>query len=627
MGRRLEEIKQNNGVQAVFGFVASLSFGATLSVSAGEGRTVVAYSNSFLSVFFGLLCGICFVQAGKRLEEDRLRKIVSLLFAVGLSLALILGKKLETVENIRVTDAAMWLNVVILALFLRPFISFAWQRMAEWGRWEAVSCLKKMEGDCWIKEKLFWRNLILIFACWLPVFLAFYPGAFVYDATDEYVQVATRTFTTHHPLIHVLLLGGFVTAGNKFFGSFNLGIAAYTLFQMAVLAAVFSYTLLWISRRINEKKTERLLLLFYCFFPVIPMYAVCSAKDAFFTAALLVVLTQMLTLFENPESFLVKKGNLAASILAAAVMMLFRNNGCYAYAVWSVLCVAALFFLSKNTEKGRQLCFRGAFMMLAGIALFLAVSGGLAWGLKAEKGGSQEILTVPIQQLARTWKYSPEVYEEEDKELLFSLLSEEDLKTYNPRISDIIKSKFNNIKLNQNKINFLSLWIKIGLRKPMSYLNAWLMTSYGFWYPDAVINVYGGNRVHTFTYEESSYFGFETEYPGTRESKLPWLEEQYRKMSLEIYQQRVPAVSMLFSPGYQFWMFAFCMGFLICQRSLRRIIPLLLILLVWMTVLLGPTYLVRYVLILWFAMPIIVSSTKVWYTNTIAKEQKIRNRD
>ncbi|MGN0306795.1 MAG: hypothetical protein ACI4DN_01135, partial [Lachnospiraceae bacterium] len=186
--------------------------------------------------------------------------------------------------------------------------------------------------------------------------------------------------------------------------------------------------------------------------------------------------------------------------------------------------------------------------------------------------------------------------------------------------SDIIKSKFNNKKLNQNKISFLSLWIKMGLRKPMSYLNAWLMTSYGFWYPDTVINVYGGNRVHTFTYEESSYFGFETEYPGTRESKFPWLEEQYRKMSLEIYQQRIPAVSMLFSPGFVFWIFAFCLGFLICQRSLGRIIPLLLILLVWMTVLLGPTYLVRYVLILWFAMPVIVSSTKVWYTNTIAKE-------
>ena len=100
----------------------------------------------------------------------------------------------------------------------------------------------------------------------------------------------------------------------------------------------------------------------------------------------------------------------------------------------------------------------------------------------------------------------------------------------------------------------------------MIYLNAWLMTSYGYWYPDAVINVYGGNAVHTFTYQDSSYFGFETEYPGTRESKFPGLEEQYRKMSLELYQQKVPGISMLFSPGFLFWVFLFCF----CYNSLSH---------------------------------------------------------
>ena len=116
--------------------------------------------------------------------------------------------------------------------------------------------------------------------------------------------------------------------------------------------------------------------------------------------------------------------------------------------------------------------------------------------------------------------------------------------------------------------------------------------------------------MHTFTYQDSSYFGFETEPPGTRESKFPWLEEQYRKMSLELYQQKVPGVSMLFSPGLLFWIFMFVLTYFVQKGSWEKSISLCGILLLWLTAILGPTYLVRYVLILWFAMPVVIAETK-----------------
>jgi len=139
---------------------------------------------------------------------------------------------------------------------------------------------------------------LIIFLCWIPVFLAFYPGAFVYDAQDEYVQVATRTFTTHHPLAHVLLLGGSVCFGNKFLGSYNAGIALYTIFQMVVLSGVFAYTITWLRKYFSKGMCVGITL-FYGVFPVFPMYAVCSAKDTLFNAAFLVMLVQMVKLLEN----------------------------------------------------------------------------------------------------------------------------------------------------------------------------------------------------------------------------------------------------------------------------------------------------------------------------------------
>lgn len=128
----------------------------------------------------------------------------------------------------------------------------------------------------------------------------------------------------------------------------------------------------------------------------------------------------------------------------------------------------------------------------------------------------------------------------------------------------------------------------------MTYLNAWLLTSYGYWYPDAVINVYRGNKLFTFTYQDSSYFQFETEPPGTRESKFPVLEEFYRKLSLELYQQKIPVVSMLFSPGFLFWVYAFLMFYLLWQErngnkgGTERFLPLLLVGVLWLTAVIGP---------------------------------------
>ncbi len=598
-------------VRGGIGFAGFLAFS---SVTPGG----IAYSNSFLSLFFGICCvaAYCYVSSyvsGHKKEEDRVGSILSLLMGIGLSFALTGGSQLERMESLQPGKIGFWLSWLFLAVFLTPFFYGGWIRLDEavsqWQGWKDEA-EEKRPGR---RLPAFVKYQVLIFLAWLPVFLAFYPGAFVYDATDEYIQVATRTFTTHHPLAHVLMLGGFVAGGNRFFGSFNLGIAAYTLFQMLILSGVFSYTLLWLKERGIGRGVRTAILLFYGFFPVIPMYAVCSAKDGLFTAAFLVVVLQMLSLFKDPEGFLSKKKNIFAGILGAMGMMLLRNNGMYAYLVWIPVGVAGLIRITgkAGAVKKLRLWPRVSLLFLASVAAYLMISGGLARALKAESSAKQEIMTVPIQQMIRTYQYSPEVYDDEEKEMLAELFGKENLHLYNPRLSDLIKSKFNNEVFNKNPGRYLSLWIRNGLQAPMSYVNAWLMTSYGYWYPDAVINVYKGNQVHTFTYEDSSYFGFETEYPGTRESKFPLLEEVYRRLSLELYQQKVPALSMLFSPGFLFWVYAFFMGFYLWKREWSAVIPFLLILLLWLTAILGPTYLVRYVLILWFALPVIVSRVKL----------------
>lgn len=275
-------------------------------------------------------------------------------------------------------------------------------------------------------------------------------------------------------------------------------------------------------------------------------------------------------------------------------MMLFRKNGVYAFAV---MVPVLLIYYKKYFKR-----IVGLFSII--FLLYFSINVGLAEVVHAEGGGKQEILTVPIQQLARTYKFSPESFELEDIETLHEILPEESIVLYRPKLSDPVKAGFRNDAFAKDKSKYIRLWLRVGLKKPMSYINAWLVNSYGFWYPDTVIDVYSGNKTFTFTYEDSSYFGYEVEEPGYRDSKIPWLDEVYRRLSLEISKEKIPLVSMLFSPGAMFWFVAFVFAYVLYRKKYDLVIPYLMVLLVWLTVLLGPTYLPRYVLIFWFGMPL-----------------------
>ena len=575
------------------GFVGAVILSTVFPVEGLEPSGQIVYSNSFHSLLFAILSGICFLGLKKRRFPEKRRDTAALLLSLMLSLFLVVGSNLEDLDNFNAANVGNYLKILGCGLYFTPMAAYLWQKIDE----------VKMNREGKNKGSHLLRNAGILFCCWLPVFLAFYPGAFVYDAWEEYVQAETGEYTTHHPLLHVLLLGKAVVFGKDLLKDPNLGIAIYTILQMIVFAFALANTLEYLRRKGMGKWEEGAGLLFYGFFPVIPMYAVCSAKDTLFSAFLLLTLVKILELSESKKSLFEDKKKAAGFVLSAALMMLFRKNGSYAYLVWAA--VFLLFLFIKDRKKKQWMVQTGIFLFLP-FFLFSLTETALEGITDAKAGGKQEIMTVPIQQMARVYNYAPQTYTEEEKQILYEILPKEELHIYTPRISDLLKSKFNNEVFRKDPFRYLSLWGKTGLKKPLIYLNAWWLTSYGYWYPDAVINVYGGTQRYTFQYGESSYFGFETEPPGERDSKLPFLEKFYKDISLELFQQRLPAVSMLFSPGFLFWCYSFFMGYYLWKKEWNKILPFSLILLVWLTVILGPTYLIRYVLILWLIAPLYI---------------------
>ena len=557
----------------------------------------LGFTNSIFSVFVWILCFYAVKISLETIDlQDKRAWLIAVILSFLFTAAMLFGVRLDSVENVNFKDISLWVSLPVLTCLFTVLVRKFWNFLGGMEEKRAVLMAQNLTVQTpQMKERT--ANLLtflFLLLCWLPVLLAVYPGFFVYDAQDEYLQVASRTFSTHHPLVHVLLLGGIICAVHKVTDSYNLGIACYTVFQMILVSGGFTFLLSYLRKKKVSKTLRFISMLYFGLFPVIVMFTLCSAKDALFSTALLLLLICLLEMNLDSDSFFTSKGWLLLIGASATGMMLLRNNGLYAF-------VFLIPFLAFYQKKYRKRVLVWAAISIAGCLL---INGGLRVAFQADDSENQEILTVPIQQLARTYKYEPEAFSEEDVKTLHEILPEEALVMYNARLSDPVKYRFRNDAFAADKVKYIKLWAKIGLKKPLSYINAWLMTSYGFWYPDTVINVYAGNSVFTFTYEDSSYFGYEVELPGVRDSKIPWLDEVYRRLSLEIEQEKVPIVSMLFSPGGLFWLFAFVFSYMLYRKNYHILMPCIMLLAVWLTVILGPTYLPRYVLIFWFGLPL-----------------------
>ena len=578
--------------------------------------TGIRYSNSILSVMiFILLLMLGRIVCPFFAKVDKVWKIKAYIFSTLLSVALHIGAEYEFYDGVDFAKPSLYFNTICLAIAMAPFVAYLWRKpkgldVIDRDENEMDKATGKTSEPKSFKSSTpfnFFYIWAIIFLFWMPVFFALYPGAFVYDATEEYVEVISRQFTMHHPLLHVLALGGIVHLFEYIGAGANLGIAVYVLLQMLVMSAALSFVVRSLQMWGVTKRYAFITVLFFSIFPLFSLYAVCTAKDGLFTVFLLVAIVSMGNIIrstdaEKAPASTTSMSDMVIFLASSTLMMMLRNNGLYAYTA-TALIIVIIFIIDRRNRSASSNRIIASLLILMVLSIVLSLGGTriLKLATGATDGEHQEMLTVPIQQLARTYTYSPEAFTPDEEALLKAFIPEDYLTTYSPRISDVLKSGFDNQYYESHRALLYKLWLTIGARRPLTYLNAHLGTAYGYIYPDALNNVYKGNTMNTFIYTDSSYFGFETEPPGIRESMLPALEILIEKFSLNLFQQKCPVLSMLFAPGFVFWVFLFVLVGYVDRKNLPM---MLLVLMTFATVLLGPTTLVRYVLILWFIIPL-----------------------
>ena len=571
-------------------------------------------------------------------------KIYGYIFGILFSAAMVTGYQLETYDHLTLSSVSGILVFIGLSLIVGTLAPFGWKYLDRiYDKRSGITSKQKIDNGSitdilsdnmsdkesqragskskisaffsyfdMASDKKYWLTIWgILIVLQIPVMLAEFPGFFCYDAQDELNQVLTRSFSTHHPLVHVLILGGNIALGHKLTGSWNIGICFHLTMQMLFMTGVFAYALTFLRKNIAIKSVDEasgninyrgkkvyrtIAVLFFGLFPTIVMYTLCSTKDGLFSTFLLLLVIELMKLLSDTENFFKLKRHIFLLILSAMMMSLLRHNGFYAYIVFIPFGVFAL----------RKYYKKVLILFIIPVILSVVIENGLTAALNADSSEHQEMITVSIMQLARTWRYTPEDFSEEDKEVLLSFLSERALGTYEIRAADYMKSFFDNAEYDENSGAYWKLWAKMMVSHPMTYINAWFLTCYPYWYPFAVINPYRGHQMPHFTYEDSSYFEYEVEPPGERHTlAFGFIDKLYYKMSLTPFQQKTPIVSLLFSMGFYFWVWMYFAFYTITKRKLMVCLPLMPVFLTWLTLMLGPVALIRYMLILWYITPLL----------------------
>lgn len=561
-------------------------------------------SYTVLGVMAFLVIWALLERTGKDLEgladkKERKRRIVfaeivSFLFA----LSMIMGYQLQ---NNGLTDGGfrgkglILLRAVCLSIAVFPFGNLLFKRA------EGIRPAQETASGGLRPAAVFGICAGVVFACLIPVWLAYYPIVMSYDfhrqVNEAYNGLAY--FYPYQPIAHTWVIWVFLQLG-KAVGSLETGFACMALFQMLLYALVTGYACSMLYRILKKKWAVIAAVLFFAVFPFNSVMVVCTTKDVLFTILFLLFFLLLMerSLFSGDKKIPID----LALVLEGCLMMQFRNNAFYAAAVFMVLFV----LLVPRKEKLRAL-----------LLCVLLTAGGKVSGIVIKEAiGTElnvskvEMFSVPIQQFARVGCYHGSELDQFTALTLDSYVPWQDWSNYYPPLADTVKASVRSENFEGNYGSLLSFWAKLGLRYPNEYLDAFLELTRGYWFLDDVSwaenlgSGVEGRMGAVFTYNSSEIAGAGSII---HESKLPWLEAQLEKIVSGNAFYDWPVLSIVFRSAFYTWSLFLATMALLYRKQKK---PLKLLLLPWLyfgTVLLGPVVQLRYVFPIMVLLPMAIA--------------------
>lgn len=549
---------------------------------------VVFFNKGVISLGAFVLGYVMTEKSWHACHEDRRRFLISYLLSLGLVFTEILGAamRLEVTRGgvnlsiwggLFMAGAAMLLAVMVSPLFYE-ITGYSMKRGKDYGNRRQLNLV-------------FFRAWGILAVGYLPCILAFYPGLYCYDMVWQWSQFDAWQFTTHHPLIHTLFSGGLIELGNIFGGSYTKGLFLHSLVQTLFLTGAMAYGIRFLAKIGTHSAGLILTGLFFLFFPFFPVMGISTTKDTVFAGFFLITFVGVCDMAAERKFY--GGWRLILFVVSAVSMCLFRNNAVYGLAV-----MACFFGFGWLIQKARRRQ-GGLFLKAAGLTfLCIAVSQGMFFalekGLDAEKGSRAEMMSLPMQQMARSYVYHQEEFTPKDKEELLRFFDESWLLRYKYYVSDPVKAGMNMEQFEMS--DFLRLWVRLGRQFPGEYVKSPLYNMMGLWYM-------GGDSSCYVEYSMSEPFD-EAHRVETR-SKLPWLKAYYSWFTDENLQTFLPGLSVFFYTSFYSWCVLLAAGILLAKRKYLYLILPLFLGCYGFTLVFGPCVIIRYFLGIMLCIPIL----------------------
>ena len=304
------------------------------------------------------------------------------------------------------------------------------------------------------------------------LFFASYPGIMTSDSVNQVRQIYTGSYDNWHPYWHTAVIRVFLLTGNRIFGSYQAGVAVFSVFQVCFLSAAISYAVTTMYQRGLPVRYLWLVWGFYALLPYHIAYSVTMWKDIFFAISCLVMITALYRLLSKMDKTAKIDG--LVFFLASICFCIWRSNGLPAFAM---LFVAFMLFFRKQRK----------ILAAMGVALILGylLTGPVLSALGVRGGNYVEMLSVPLQQVARVIHDGKPLTAEEQL-LVEAIASEQDIReAYQPELSDPVKAFLWNPEggrtVRENSGAYLRLWANLGMRYPAEYIKAWIDQTKGYW--------------------------------------------------------------------------------------------------------------------------------------------------
>lgn len=425
--------------------------------------------------------------------------------------------------------------------------------------------------------------LLLVACAWLPYIACCWPSRPSVDLCNQLEQFSGEVaFSTHHPVASTLIYGT-VNAIGEFTG---VGYGAIVVFQTALLLGAVYLVFRVMTRLQAPRYAIWLAAIFYAVIPVFGVYTQFLVKDVLFGAIFAAYLGLVFLLVRVPHSFCRSPKCMVMLFVVACLCGIVRNNGMYVV----VLTLPLLIVANREQWSKPTICV----LLSLSIACPALVSTAINGAVRAEPGNIREALSLPFQQVARVFHYSPGDVSDQEYRAVDAVLDADTLgDRYVEYGSDPVKGVADTEKA--KLIDFLWAWWSIGLKYPIVYADAAVAQTYAYW------SIIPADSYHT-DFKMSWMF-----WLSDPEDDLGLFGARGRDVVADVmdWARKAPVVELFCQPGTYTWLLMMEIGYLLFKKHRRETLAYLPCIVLLLTCIASPVNgLVRYAFGLMLVAPL-----------------------